>query len=81
MVPTSNVSVFSAPTLELAPRHLLTSTKVTSPLDAAPMTIVGAEVAIDEYDKWKDLFASIFTWGDQMVRGRLCDHTPVPPSI
>ena len=40
-----------------------TSTKVDTPLNKVPMTFVDARVAIDEYDKWKDLYTGLFGAG------------------
>jgi iron(III) transport system substrate-binding protein len=40
-----------------------TSTKVDTPLNKVPMTFVDARVAIDEYDKWKNLYTGLFGAG------------------
>jgi iron(III) transport system substrate-binding protein len=40
-----------------------TSTKVDTPLNKVPMTFVDARVAIDEYDKWKNLYTDLFGAG------------------
>ena len=37
-----------------------TSTKIDTPLNKVPMTFVDARVAIDEYDKWKNLYNDLF---------------------
>jgi len=37
-----------------------TSRKIDTPLNRVPMTFVDARVAIDEYDKWKSLYLSLF---------------------
>jgi iron(III) transport system substrate-binding protein len=40
-----------------------TSTKIDTPLNKVPMTFVDARVAIDEYDKWKNLYTGLFGAG------------------
>ena len=40
-----------------------TSRKVDTPLNKVPMTFVDARVAIDEYDKWKNLYTDLFGAG------------------
>ena len=40
-----------------------TSTKIDTPLNKVPMTFVDARVAIDEYDKWKNLYTELFGAG------------------
>lgn len=40
-----------------------TSTKIDTPLNRVPMTFVDARVAIDEYDKWKNLYTDLFGAG------------------
>lgn len=40
-----------------------TSRKVDTPLNKVPMTFVDARVAIDEYDKWKNLYTELFGAG------------------
>jgi iron(III) transport system substrate-binding protein len=40
-----------------------TSRKIDTPLNKVPMTFVDARVSIDEYDKWKDLYADLFGAG------------------
>jgi iron(III) transport system substrate-binding protein len=40
-----------------------TSKRVDTPLNKVPMTFVDARVAIDEYDKWKDLYYQLFGAG------------------
>jgi iron(III) transport system substrate-binding protein len=38
-----------------------TSTKIDTPLNKVPMTFVDAGASINEYDKWKTLFAQLFS--------------------
>ena len=40
-----------------------TSRKIDTPLNKVPMTFVDARVAIDEYDKWKNLYTDLFGAG------------------
>ena len=40
-----------------------TSSKIDTPLNKVPMTFVDARVAIDEYDKWKNLYTDLFGAG------------------
>jgi len=40
-----------------------TSRKIDTPLNKVPMTFVDARVSIDEYDKWKNLYMSLFGGG------------------
>jgi iron(III) transport system substrate-binding protein len=40
-----------------------TSKKIDTPLNKVPMTFVDARVAIDEYDKWKNLYTDLFGAG------------------
>jgi iron(III) transport system substrate-binding protein len=40
-----------------------TNRRVETPFSKAPMTFIDARVVIDEYDKWKDLFAELFGAG------------------
>jgi len=37
-----------------------TSRRIDTPLNRVPMTFVDARVSIDEYDKWKNLYLSLF---------------------
>ncbi len=37
-----------------------TSRRIDTPLNKVPMTFVDARVSIDEYDKWKNLYMSLF---------------------
>jgi iron(III) transport system substrate-binding protein len=37
-----------------------TSRRIDTPLNKVPMTFVDARVSIDEYDKWKNLYLSLF---------------------
>jgi iron(III) transport system substrate-binding protein len=40
-----------------------TSKKIDTPLNKVPMTFVDARVAIDEYDKWRNLYTDLFGAG------------------
>jgi iron(III) transport system substrate-binding protein len=40
-----------------------TSKKIDTPLNKVPMTFIEAKVSIDEYDKWKKLYADLFGAG------------------
>ena len=40
-----------------------TSKKIDTPLNKVPMTFIEAKVAIDEYDKWKNLYGDLFGAG------------------
>ena len=42
-----------------------TSRQIDTPLNRVPMTFVDARVSIDEYDKWKNLYVTLFGGADK----------------